>query len=338
MGNSESSSQTRVPRELLPVLEGYSGGVKHLIKQITHTEFIHSAEIILFGSPYEKAEYFTKLPISPIDLFKVVLKETFKLHFDSIYNELLSEDKPFLDLFTASNIFIYCFQICFEYHLLKKSPLKLTNNPSTLIDLNLSLIFYIEFHKQPKLLYTSQAGKSWTILQEKLAFAEQSIIIIKDTKGNIFGGFNPQPYINSPTFTSNSDSWIFEANPGSKPIIYKPTQINNNHVYFCHGKSTLPNGLGFGGQIDYFGFFIDQNLDYGHSRCEPLSSTFQNPRLSAQADFGVDRIEVYVVKDRDLDSVEYKKSITQNAELRALMELSGQKFYSVPEPVPKDKE
>ena len=39
----------------------------------------------------------------------------------------------------------------------------------------------------------------------------------------------------------------------------------------------LPNGVGMGGQLDYFALFLNKDLLEGHSKGNP-STTFKNPR------------------------------------------------------------
>jgi hypothetical protein len=51
----------------------------------------------------------------------------------------------------------------------------------------------------------------------------------------------------------------------------------------------LPNGLGFGGQMDYFGMWIDSQFERGTFACEPTSTTFGNPKLSQKSTFDIDK-------------------------------------------------
>ena len=42
----------------------------------------------------------------------------------------------------------------------------------------------------------------------------------------------------------------------------------------------MPNGLGMGGQLEYFGFWID--AEFGIVRTSPSCSTFHSPQLGVQ--------------------------------------------------------
>jgi hypothetical protein len=52
---------------------------------------------------------------------------------------------------------------------------------------------------------------------------------------------------------------------------------------------------GFGGQLWYFGLWLDSEFDKGQSKAEPKCTTFGSPQLSAGSDFEIDTIEVWGV-------------------------------------------
>jgi TLD len=75
--------------------------------------------------------------------------------------------------------------------------------------------------------------------------------------------------------------------------------------------------------------FLDKNFQHGHSRANPLSTTYSSPQLSGKEDFLVDEVEVWMIRERNVDSIEYKKSILEgNSEAKALLEMSGKQIYS----------
>lgn len=57
-------------------------------------------------------------------------------------------------------------------------------------------------------------------------------------------------------------------------------------------SESIPNGVGFGGQIGHFGLFLDSSFDRGHSwPC----ITFHSPSLSSQPYFDVDVVECWAL-------------------------------------------
>jgi hypothetical protein len=47
--------------------------------------------------------------------------------------------------------------------------------------------------------------------------------------------------------------------------------------YFNIKQKTMPNGLGMGGQLEYFGFWIDS--EFGLVRTAPSCTTFYSPQV-----------------------------------------------------------
>lgn len=57
----------------------------------------------------------------------------------------------------------------------------------------------------------------------------------------------------------------------------------------------MPNGFGMGGQLKYFGLWLDSDFGKGHSKAKPQSTTFKSPQLSADEEFEIDSLEVWNV-------------------------------------------
>jgi hypothetical protein len=57
-------------------------------------------------------------------------------------------------------------------------------------------------------------------------------------------------------------------------------------------SESIPNGVGFGGQVHHFGLLISSSFEHGHTR---HSVTFNNPALSETAVFEPDVIECWAV-------------------------------------------
>lgn len=50
-----------------------------------------------------------------------------------------------------------------------------------------------------------------------------------------------------------------------------------------------------GGQLEYFGLWLDSDFGHGHSRARPRCTTYGSPQLSGDEDFTVDTVEVWGV-------------------------------------------
>ncbi|CAG8502229.1 4765_t:CDS:2 [Ambispora leptoticha] len=170
-------------------------------------------------------------------------------------------------------------------------------------------------------------GDSWHTFVNSLLYQGSVMIIVKDTDGYVFGGFTYEDWDVQPRFYGSSLNFLFTAQP--KLRVYSGASgTNENWQYLNFGTQTLPNGLGMGGQLDYFGFWIDSNFVTGHSKAAPLSSTYSSPRLSKQEEFKIDQVEVWLVKptERDPDTIpsQSKHSVMdRNPGEMALLEMAG---------------
>ncbi|KAJ3198656.1 hypothetical protein HDU82_001151, partial [Entophlyctis luteolus] len=57
----------------------------------------------------------------------------------------------------------------------------------------------------------------------------------------------------------------------------------------------------FGGQMSYFGLWLDSSLEYGNSDASPRSTTFGSPQLTRERRFLVDEVQVYLVRAAEVD-------------------------------------
>ncbi|BFZ19623.1 hypothetical protein BsWGS_22662 [Bradybaena similaris] len=163
----------------------------------------------------------------------------------------------------------------------------------TVLYLNFSLPS--ELQTEWKLLFSSSLhGCSFSQLLQLIKNKGLTYIIVRDKDGYMFGGFAAVPWDLSPKFVGNSYCFLFTVKPSY--CCYKPTGYNANFMYLNHQVQTLPNGLGMGGQFEFFGLWIDQSFDHGHSKASARGcTTYGSPRLSAKEEFEVDCLEVWAV-------------------------------------------
>ena len=64
-----------------------------------------------------------------------------------------------------------------------------------------------------------------------------------------------------------------------------------------------------GGQLNYFGLWLEDEYGLGHSMAKPLSTTYHNPTLSKQPEFKYTDLEVWKVSNiqEDIEEEEAKK-------------------------------
>ncbi|CAH1779277.1 unnamed protein product [Owenia fusiformis] len=151
-----------------------------------------------------------------------------------------------------------------------------------------------QLQNQWSLLYTSQLhGESFSTMIKRVKDQGPTILVIRDTDGHIFGGFASESWTMKPQYSGDPSCFLFTMQP--KLGIYTSTGYNDHYMYLNSGQSTMPYGLGMGGQFDYWGLWLDGEYGIGESRAEPKCTTYNSPQLSRQPEFQIDAIEFWAV-------------------------------------------
>uniref|UniRef100_A0A1A7YDI7 MTOR-associated protein MEAK7 n=2 Tax=Iconisemion striatum TaxID=60296 RepID=A0A1A7YDI7_9TELE len=174
-------------------------------------------------------------------------------------------------------------------------------------------------------------GESFTKMVSGLMHHGPTLLLTRDTKGHVFGGFASQTWEIKPQFQGDSRCFLFSVFPTLR--VYTATGYNEHFMYLNQHQQTMPNGLGMGGQHDYFGLWLDSDFGRGHSRARPKCTTFGSPQLSGDEDFTLDSVEVWAVgkppQPAEDEEEEGKKSILNvDPEVQAMMELTGKTLHS----------
>uniref|UniRef100_A0A3P9MUY1 MTOR-associated protein MEAK7 n=1 Tax=Poecilia reticulata TaxID=8081 RepID=A0A3P9MUY1_POERE len=180
-----------------------------------------------------------------------------------------------------------------------------------------------------RLVFSTQLhGESFTKMAAALQHHGPTLLLLRDSRGHVFGGFASTAWEHKPQFQGDSRCFLFSVFPTLR--VYTATGYNKHFMYLNQHQQTMPNGLGMGGQHDYFGLWLDSDFGRGHSRARPKCTTYGNPQLSADEDFVLDAVEVWAVgKPPGEEEEEGKRSILKvNPEVQAMMELTGKTLHS----------
>lgn len=198
----------------------------------------------------------------------------------------------------------------------------------------------VELRTEWRLLFSSKMhGESFSSLLGAIVDKGPSVIVVKDQQGGIFGGFASTSWTISPQFTGTDKNFIFSLSP--KMAVYQTTGFNDHYQYLNVQQQTFPNGLGMGGQLNYFGFWIDS--EYGKGKCSPSCTTYTYRQLSSNTDFLIDNIEVWAVgpepeKDEDEERRPAGSVLDSNRDAKAVLDIMGKERHSegLREPVEED--
>ena len=155
------------------------------------------------------------------------------------------------------------------------------------------------------------------------------IIVWEDGKdGNVFGGYGSHPWAVGPKFFGDNTSFLFNLYP--KKYNYEALRYNSNYQYLNSKAKTFPNGLGMGGQLEFFGLWLD--AEYGKGKCAPSCSSFASPQLSRNEDFTYHHVEVWGVGEEPEEDEDEEGAgsgaLNRDPEAMAVMEMMGKTFIS----------
>ena len=81
-----------------------------------------------------------------------------------------------------------------------------------------------------------------------------------------------------------------------------------------------------GGQLEYFGMWLDSEYGKGHSKGKPTCTTFSSPQLSASEQFEIDELEAWGIGPEPCDDSGDDSVTTQASTCSTLFILS---YYCV---------
>ncbi|KAK1330396.1 hypothetical protein QTO34_010585 [Cnephaeus nilssonii] len=201
--------------------------------------------------------------------------------------------------------------------------------------LDLLSVIYVNSHlpreRQHRwhLLFSSQLhGHSFAQLCGRVPHRGPCLLLLEDHDGHVFGGFASCSWEIKPQFQGDNRCFLFSISPSM--AVHTCTGYNNHYMYLNHGQQTIPNGLGMGGQHNYFGLWIDVDFGKGHSKAKPTCTTYNSPQLSAQEDFRFEKMEVWAVGDASCSKLAKsgKSILDADPEAQALLEISGRSRHS----------
>ncbi|KAI1904565.1 hypothetical protein AGOR_G00006940 [Albula goreensis] len=104
-----------------------------------------------------------------------------------------------------------------------------------------------------RLLFSTRLhGESFTRMVSSCTRRGPTLLLLRDSDGHQFGGFASHSWDIKPQFQGDSRCFLFSVFPSLR--VFTCTGYNEHYMYLNQGQQTMPNGLGMGGQHNYFGF------------------------------------------------------------------------------------
>merc|ERR1719167_43490 len=174
------------------------------------------------------------------------------------------------------------------------------------------------------LFNTDLHGESFSKFAGNIINQGPTLIVIWDEVGNVFGGFATDSWKLGPKFYGKPESFLFQLAPTMG--VFDTPPFNSNYQYFNLKQKTMPNGLGMGGQLEYFGLWIDS--EFGLVKTSPTCSTYHLAPLG-QPEGKIVKLEVIGIGELDEEDMEAGRSVLDlDPEAQAVLEMMGKTFHS----------
>ncbi|XP_034098246.1 MTOR-associated protein MEAK7 isoform X1 [Drosophila nasuta] len=187
-------------------------------------------------------------------------------------------------------------------------------------------------HKWRFLFSSKIHGESFSTMLGKMLDKGPTLFFIEDEDQYIFGGYAPESWALRPQFAGNDSSLLYTLSPAMR--CFSSTGYNDHYQYLNLNQQTMPNGLGMGGQFEYWGLWLDCMFGEGQS-VESCTTYGDYVQLSKRKQFKIRNMEVWAVGDLPVKDDEegggegQKRSVLDgNLEDRAMLEIAGKQMHS----------
>ena len=167
-------------------------------------------------------------------------------------------------------------------------PSEILNN-TQLKEIHCHLPYFHQYVSLYRIFSLSVDGSALKSFYKKCEGIKNSILVIKDDEGNVFGAYASDVFYPSSTFCGSRDSFLFTFYKEDKIYVYKATEINENYMY-CDNEQVC-----FGNTDDYFSLSLKNNLLDGYSN---TTTTYQNKPLNNKDKFVIYKLEVWGFKEK----------------------------------------
>ena len=160
-------------------------------------------------------------------------------------------------------------------------------NTNQLKELHSRLPSYHQYSNLYKIFTISVDGSALKSLYNKCEGINNSVLVVKDDEGNVFGGYASEEYNPNSKFGGTGECFLFTFYKGNKIHIYCSTGINDHYMY-CDEEQIC-----FGCSDDYFSLSLRNNLLDGYSKS---TQTYNNESLNNRDKFVICKLEVWGFK------------------------------------------
>ena len=193
-----------------------------------------------------------------VNLSKISFKEE---NYDFLIRKIYEKIIKFNENTMYSNICNYPYfknesKLIFEPKVIPDSVL-LNNEKLNCLEKNIP--YYHQFKDLKLFFRLTKDGAHLRNLVDKQEKAENILLLVKDSKSNLFGVYINEQIKFSKSFYGTGESFLFSFYTGNELHIFPATLENENFIYFDYKI------LGFGCENDRFSLRLNEDLSKGYS-------------------------------------------------------------------------
>jgi len=165
------------------------------------------------------------------------------------------------------------------------------NTPSEILserqlrDLHAHLPYYNQYKNLKLVFSASRDGYFLNTFYYKGQNIKNSILVIKDDNGCVFGAYASEDYRNSPhEFYGTGETFLFTFFKTERIHCFPSTGLNEYYI------NSDDSNLSFGCSDNYFSLSLENDFTKGYSKS---TQTYKNPPLSLKENFFISKLELW---------------------------------------------
>lgn len=162
-------------------------------------------------------------------------------------------------------------------------------NEAQLRELHAALPYYHQYGNL-KLVYSiSKDGCALKTFYTKCEEINNSILLVKDDSGNVFGAYASETFEPTAKFYGTGECFLFTFYNGNRIHIFNATGANEHYIY---SDDKL---VAFGCSDDYFSLVLENDFYSGYSKS---TQTYKNPVLNGKEKFIIIKLELWSFQEK----------------------------------------
>lgn len=156
-------------------------------------------------------------------------------------------------------------------------------------ELHNSLPYYHQYGNFNLAFSISKDGCALKTFYSKMEGIHDSLLVIQDDSGNIFGAYASEEYQPLGKFYGTGETFLFTFYKEERLHIFNSTGANEHYIYSDESQ------IAFGCSDDYFSLSLENDFYSGYSK---TTQTFQNAVLNKNDKFVIIKLEVWSFQEK----------------------------------------